>query len=101
MTIPTNRPVVRKDNEDRVYRTEAEKWEAIMEEIKESSGRGQAGAGWHDQRRKERAALARCSTHKYGIEHEVLNAKHHEREAQIVRWPVNNTRTGTVKWSAT
>src|SRR5690349_22737636 len=35
VSIPTNRPVIREDNEDRIYRTEPEKWEAIIEEIKE------------------------------------------------------------------
>src|SRR3954466_4981931 len=40
VTIPTNRPCVRKDNEDRVYRTEQEKWDAIIEEIKEHSDGG-------------------------------------------------------------
>src|SRR5882724_104981 len=40
VTIPTNRPCVRIDNEDRVYRTEREKWEAIIEEIKEESDKG-------------------------------------------------------------
>ena len=38
MTIPTNRPCVRQDNENRVYRTEKEKWEAIIDEIKEERG---------------------------------------------------------------
>src|SRR5581483_1191535 len=40
VTIPTNRPCVRSDNEDRVYRTEREKWESIIEEIKEFSDKG-------------------------------------------------------------
>src|SRR3954447_22085944 len=40
VTIPTNRPVIREDNEDRIYRTEREKWDAIIEEIKETSDAG-------------------------------------------------------------
>src|SRR6201999_3122981 len=40
VTIPTNRPCVRADNEDRVFRTEREKWESILEEIKEESDKG-------------------------------------------------------------
>ncbi len=45
VTIPTNRPVVRADHEDRVYRTEREKWDAIIEEIKEASAT-RAGRFW-------------------------------------------------------
>src|SRR5204862_778103 len=40
VTIPTNRPVIRADGEDRVYRTEREKWDSIIEEIKEESDKG-------------------------------------------------------------
>src|SRR5205823_9249288 len=42
VTIPTNRPCIREDHEDRVYRTEREKWEAIIDEIKETSDKGRA-----------------------------------------------------------
>ena len=40
VSIPTNRPIARVDNEDRVFRTEKEKWEAIIDEIKEESDKG-------------------------------------------------------------
>jgi preprotein translocase subunit SecA len=83
VSIPTNRPVVRADGEDRVYRTEAEKWESIIEEIKETSDGGRPVlVGTTSVEKSER--LSKMLKHKYGVDHEVLNAKHHEREAQIV-----------------
>ncbi|HEY8667924.1 MAG TPA: SEC-C metal-binding domain-containing protein [Tepidisphaeraceae bacterium] len=83
VTIPTNRPVVRQDNEDRVYRTETEKWNAIIDEIKEESDRGRPIlVGTTSVEKSE--MLSAMLNRKHGIEHEVLNAKQHEREAQIV-----------------
>jgi preprotein translocase subunit SecA len=83
VTIPTNRPVIRQDNEDRVYRTEREKWEAIIEEIKEISDKGRPVlVGTTSVEKSE--MLSQMLRRKFGVEHEVLNAKQHEREAQIV-----------------
>jgi preprotein translocase subunit SecA len=83
VTIPTNRQVVRADHEDRVYRTETEKWDAIIEEIKEESDRGRPVlVGTTSVEKSE--VLSNKLKRKHGIEHEVLNAKFHEREAQIV-----------------
>jgi preprotein translocase subunit SecA len=83
VTIPTNRPVVRKDNEDRVYRKEHEKWDAIIDEIKETAYEGRPIlVGTTSVEKSER--LSTMLKRKYGIEHEVLNAKQHEREAHIV-----------------
>jgi len=83
VTIPTNRSCVRADNEDRVYRTEREKWEAIIEEIKETSDKGRPVlVGTTSVEKSE--MLSNMLKRKYGVEHEVLNAKHHEREAEIV-----------------
>ena len=83
VTIPTNRPVIRLDNDDRVYRKEREKWEAIIDEIKEHSDRGRPVlVGTTSVEKSE--MLSTLLKRKYGIEHEVLNAKYHEREAQIV-----------------
>jgi preprotein translocase subunit SecA len=83
VTIPTNRPVVRSDGEDRVYRSAREKWEAILEEIKETSDKGRPVlVGTTSVEKSE--MLSHMLKRKYGIEHEVLNAKQHEREAQIV-----------------
>ncbi len=83
VTIPTNRTMVRADHEDRVYRTEREKWEAIIDEIKEFSDNGRPVlVGTTSVEKSE--MLAAILNRKYGVEHEVLNAKQHEREAQIV-----------------
>ena len=83
VTIPTNRPVVRADHEDRVFRTEREKWEAIIDEIKEESDKGRPVlVGTTSVEKSE--MLSNLLRRKYGVEHEVLNAKQHEREAQIV-----------------
>jgi preprotein translocase subunit SecA len=83
VTIPTNRPVIRADNEDRVYRTEKEKWEAITDEIKAESDQGRPIlVGTTSVEKSE--MLSKLLKRKYGVEHEVLNAKQHEREAQIV-----------------
>ena len=83
VTIPTNRPRIRADYEDRVFRTEREKWEAILEEIKLYSDAGRPVlVGTTSVEKSE--MLSALLTRKYGIRHEVLNAKHHEREAHIV-----------------
>ncbi|MGD0769115.1 MAG: SEC-C metal-binding domain-containing protein [Tepidisphaeraceae bacterium] len=83
VTIPTNRKVVRDDHEDRVYRTEREKWENIIEEIKDTSDKGRPVlVGTTSVEKSE--MLANLLKRKYGIDHEVLNAKFHEREAQII-----------------
>src|SRR5947209_6185118 len=83
VTIPTNRPVIRQDNEDRVYRKEREKWEAIIEEIKMYSDAGRPVlVGTTSVEKSEE--LSNMLKRKYGVQHEVLNAKHHEREAHIV-----------------
>ncbi len=83
VTIPTNRPVIREDNHDRVYRTEREKWESIIDEIKEVSQEGRPVlVGTTSVEKSE--TLSTMLKRKYGIEHNVLNAKYHEREAEIV-----------------
>ena len=83
VTIPTNRPVVRDDADDRVYRKEREKWESIINEIKEYSDKGRPVlVGTTSVEKSE--MLSQLLKRKYGVEHEVLNAKYHEREAQIV-----------------
>ncbi|MGH7213701.1 MAG: hypothetical protein ACREIT_02910 [Tepidisphaeraceae bacterium] len=83
VTIPTNRLCVRADHDDRIFRTEEEKWESIIEEIKEYSDEGRPVlVGTTSVEKSER--LSGMLTRKYGIKHEVLNAKQHEREAHIV-----------------
>ena len=83
VTIPTNRKRIRADEEDRVYRTEPEKWNAIIEEIKEFSALGRPVlVGTTSVEKSEMLSI--MLKRKYGIEHNVLNAKYHEREAEIV-----------------
>jgi preprotein translocase subunit SecA len=83
VAIPTNRRVIRADNDDRVYRTEPEKWNSIIEEIKQHSDAGRPVlVGTTSVEKSE--MLSQLLTRKYGVQHEVLNAKQHEREAHIV-----------------
>jgi len=80
--VPTNRKMIRLDYADVVYRTEKEKFSAIVEEIKECHERGQPVlVGTISIEKSERLAglLSRN-----GVKHNVLNAKQHEREAEIV-----------------
>jgi len=82
VSIPTHLPIARADDEDMVYRTEREKWNAICDEIEEVHEAGQpvlVGTASVDNSEKL-AALLR----KRKVRHEVLNAKNHEREAQII-----------------
>ena len=82
LQIPTNRNIQRKDYDDLVYKTEREKFKAVVEEIADSVERGQPSlVGTVSVEKSEAiASLLR----KRGIKHEVLNAKQHEREAFIV-----------------
>lgn len=81
--IPTNRPLVRQDDDDLLFLTEKAKWNAIAEHIKEVSDTGQPIlVGTTSVEKSER--LSHMLNEKYNIEHEVLNAKNHEREAEIV-----------------
>ena len=80
--VPTNRSMIRKDYADVVFRTEKEKFTAIVEEIKDCHERGQPVlVGTISIEKSERLAgyLSR-----HGIKHNVLNAKFHEKEAEII-----------------
>ncbi len=82
IVIPTNEPVIRKDHNDLVYRTHREKFDAIVDQIVECNDRGQpvlVGTTSVDKSEAISHVLQRKK-----IEHEVLNAKHHDREADIV-----------------
>ena len=80
--IPTNRSMIRKDFADVIYRTEREKFEAIVEEIKDCHERGQPVlVGTISIEKSERLA---GFLKRQGIKHNVLNAKHHEKEAEII-----------------
>ncbi|HZP45448.1 MAG TPA: preprotein translocase subunit SecA [Candidatus Binataceae bacterium] len=82
MVIPTNKPMIRIDNHDVVFKTEAEKFEAVVEEIRECYERGQPVlVGTVSIDKSERVANLLKKT---GIRFHVLNAKNHEREAEIV-----------------
>ena len=80
--IPTNRPVIRKDHQDAVYATKAEKYRAVIREIQESHAKGQPVLVGTIT--IETSELISDLLRKQGIPHEVLNAKFHEREAEIV-----------------
>ena len=80
--VPTNRPMIRKDRNDVVYKNQAGKYRAIIEQIKACHEKGQpvlVGTVSVDKSEYLSALLK-----KQGVAHNVLNAKHHEREAEIV-----------------
>ena len=80
--IPTNKPMIRKDNNDIIYKNERAKFKAVVEDIKESNKKGQpvlVGTVSVEKSEKLSSILK-----KEGIKHEVLNAKYHEKEAAIV-----------------
>ena len=80
--IPTNMPLIRKEFSDIVYRTEEEKWRNAAREIKEQHERGRPVlVGTVSVEKSER--LSKILT-RMGVRHEVLNAKNHAREAEIV-----------------
>ncbi len=80
--IPTNRPMIRKDNDDVVYKTEAAKFNALIEQIIECHEKGQPVlVGTISIEKSE--VLSKLLKRR-GIKHEVLNAKHHDKEAEIV-----------------
>ena len=82
VVIPTHRKMIRIDEQDKVYRTVAEKYQAIVEDVKACHAKGQPVLlGTTSIENSE--LLSQLLT-KEGIEHNVLNAKQHEREAQIV-----------------
>ncbi len=80
--VPTNVPIARVDDHDAVYRTAQEKYAAIVETIKESSAKGQPLLVGTTS--IEKSELLSDLLTKAGIKHNVLNARHHEQEAQIV-----------------
>ena len=80
--IPTNKPVVRQDHSDVVYKTEAGKYRAIVEQVKACHAKGQPVLVGTIS--IERSEILSKLLKKEGIKHNVLNAKFHEMEAQIV-----------------
>lgn len=80
--IPTNKPMVRSDHQDRIYKTESGKYNAVVKEIKERSERGQPVlVGTVSISKNEKLSkLLKLE----GVKHQMLNAKHHEQEAKII-----------------
>jgi preprotein translocase subunit SecA len=82
LVMPTHRSMVRVDHPDVVYKTEREKFDAVVEEIEECHERGQPVlVGTISIEKSERLS---GMLKRRGVRHHVLNAKHHEREAEIV-----------------
>ncbi|RSN44478.1 preprotein translocase subunit SecA [Streptomyces sp. WAC 04229] len=80
--IPTNRPMIRKDQSDLIYRTEVAKFEAVVDDIEEKHRKGQPILVGTTSVEKSEYLSQQLS--KRGVQHEVLNAKQHDREATIV-----------------
>ena len=91
VVIPTHRPMVRKDNPDFVYLTQSDKFKAIIEDIRECAAREQPVLVGTTS--IETSEFLSGLLQKEGVEHQVLNAKQHEREAHIV---AQAGRPGTV-----
>ncbi|HEY0728618.1 MAG TPA: preprotein translocase subunit SecA, partial [Pyrinomonadaceae bacterium] len=82
IVIPTHMPMVRTDNSDVIYRTLPEKWDAVVEEIKNCHEKGQPALVGTVSVENSELIARRLS--KAAVPHNVLNAKYHEREAEIV-----------------
>ena len=80
--IPTNKPVIREDRQDVIYKTERAKFNAVIEKIKECNAKGQPVLVGTIS--IEKSELLSSMLKRSGIAHNVLNAKHHEKEAEIV-----------------
>ncbi|GGE56321.1 preprotein translocase subunit SecA [Actibacterium pelagium] len=80
--VPTNRPIAREDQNDKVYRSAQEKYQAIVEEIKNANENGQPILVGTTS--IEKSEVLSNLLKQAGVKHNVLNARHHEQEAQIV-----------------
>ena len=80
--VPTNKPVIRQDHHDQVYKNEKGKFNAVIEQIKECHAKGQPVLVGTIS--IEKSELLSKLLKRTGIKHEVLNAKNHQREAEIV-----------------
>jgi preprotein translocase subunit SecA len=82
VTVPTNKTMIRKDQQDQIYKTEAGKFRAVAREIKERHEKGQPVlVGTVSIEKNE---LLASLLEREGIPHKVLNAKNHEKEAEII-----------------
>jgi preprotein translocase subunit SecA len=91
MEIPTNKPMVRKDLADEVYKTEKGKFDAIVQRIKEVNAKGQPMLVGTIA--IEKSEYLSALLNREGVKHEVLNAKQHEKEALII---INAGQKGSV-----
>ena len=82
ITIPTNKPMIRQDLQDKIYKTEKGKFSAIVREIKEKYQKGQPVLV--GTRSIEKNEYLGKLLEREGISHQILNAKHHEQEGQII-----------------
>jgi preprotein translocase subunit SecA len=82
VVIPTNRPITRLDHEDIVYKTQMEKYRAVVETIEVAHSKGQPVLVGTTS--VEKSEIVAKLLERKGIRHEILNAKQHEREAHIV-----------------
>ncbi|MFZ5364186.1 MAG: preprotein translocase subunit SecA [Patescibacteria group bacterium] len=82
VSIPTNKPMIREDMADRIYRTEHGKFMAVVREIKERHEKGQPVLIGTISIEKNEILSEMLS--REGISHQILNAKHHEKEAEII-----------------
>jgi preprotein translocase subunit SecA len=102
VTIPTNKPCIRDDREDMIFKTMREKFDAIVEEIYKTCSAGRPVlVGTVSVEKSE--ALSEALKKRYGVEHEVLNAKQHAREATIVEkagWQ-HTARDGSMRGNVT
>jgi len=80
--VPTNKPMIRRDEPDKIYKTEKGKFKAVVKEIKEKHQKGQPVLV--GTRSVERNEYLSKLLNREGIRHEVLNAKNHEREGEII-----------------
>jgi preprotein translocase subunit SecA len=82
LVVPTNKPCIRKDDNDVVYKTEAAKFKAVVDEIEERHKKGQPVLVGTTS--VEKSELLHRFLQKRNITHEILNAKNHEKEALII-----------------
>jgi len=82
ISVPTNKPLRRINYPDKIYRTEKEKWDAVVEEIRRIHATGRPILVGTVS--IEKSEMLSNRLRKYGIKHNVLNAKYHEREAEII-----------------
>jgi preprotein translocase subunit SecA len=102
LAVPTNKPCVRDDRQDVIYKSMAEKFNAIVEEINDTSAAGRPVlVGTISIEKSE--LLSNALTKRHGLDHEVLNAKQHAREAQIVlkAGQQHQSRTGQTRGNVT